>query len=184
MDELQTPRGPDDPAHNGLRLFRKKGLYTESDSHDEQGAYGLSKSLGEPLGCTVIRTSILGNELFNKKSMLEWVLSNHDKTINGWTNHRWNGITCLEYCKVVETILTRNLFWSGVRHIASPVSKSKYELAVLIRDIYQRSIVIHLIATDEAIDKTLATLYSTNSEFNIPDLSVQLEELKTFSLLE
>jgi len=161
-----------------------KGLYTESDSHDEQGAYGLSKSLGEPLGCTVLRTSILGNELFNKKSMLEWVLSNNDKTINGWTNHYWNGITCLEYCKVVEKIMERNLFWSGVRHIASPAPKSKYELAVLIRDTYQRSIVIHPVATDTAVDKTLATLYPTNDEFNIPDLSVQIEELKRFSLLE
>ena len=161
-----------------------KGLYTESDPHDEQGAYGLSKSLGEPPGCTVLRTSILGNELFNKKSMLEWVLSNNDKTINGWTNHYWNGITCLEYCKVVETIMERNLFWSGVRHIASPVPKSKYELAVLIRDTYQRSIVINPFATDMAVDKTLATLYPTNDEFNIPDLSVQIEELKHFSLLE
>lgn len=161
-----------------------KGLYTETDLHDEKGAYGLSKSLGEPLGCTVLRTSILGNELFNKKSMLEWVLSNHNKTINGWTNHRWNGITCLEYCKVVEKILERNLFWSGVRHIASPTPKSKYELAVLIRDTYQRSIVISPVETETAVDKTLATLYPTNDEFNIPDLSVQIEELKRFSLLE
>ena len=161
-----------------------KGLYTETDLHDEKGAYGLSKSLGEPLGCTVLRTSILGNELFNKKSMLEWVLSNNDKTINGWTNHHWNGITCLEYCKVVETILNRNLFWSGIRHIASPTPKSKYELAVLIRDIYQRSIVINPVETETAVDKTLATLYPTNDEFNIPDLSVQIEELKRFSLLE
>lgn len=161
-----------------------RGLYTETDLHDEEGAYGLSKSLGEPLGCTVLRTSILGNELFNKKSMLEWVLSNNDKTINGWTNHRWNGITCLEYCKVVETILNRNLFWSGVRHIASPTPKSKYELTILIRDIYQRSIVISPVETETAVDKTLATLYPTNDEFNIPDLSVQIEELKRFSLLE
>ena len=161
-----------------------KGLYTESDPHDEKGAYGLSKSLGEPLGCTVLRTSILGNELFNKKSMLEWVLSNNYKTINGWTNHHWNGITCLEYCKVVETILARNLFWSGVRHIASPVPKSKYELAVLIRDTYRCTIEIHPIATETTVDKTLATLYSTNNEFNIPDLSVQIEELTHFLLLE
>lgn len=161
-----------------------KGLYTETDLHDEKGAYGLSKSLGEPPGCTVLRTSILGNELFNKKSMLEWVLSNHDKTINGWTNHHWNGITCLEYCKVVETILERNLFWSGIRHITSPSPKSKYELSVLIRDIYRRSIVIHPVATELAVDKTLSTLYPTNREFNIPDLSVQLKELEAFTLLE
>ena len=160
-----------------------KGLYTESDPHDEKGAYGLSKSLGEPLGCTVLRTSILGNELFNKKSMLEWVLSNNNKTINGWTNHHWNGITCLEYCKVVEKILTRSLFWSGVRHIASPSPKSKYELSVLIRDTYSRTIEIHPVATETTVDKTLATLYPVNDEFDIPDLSVQIEELKYFSLL-
>ena len=73
----------------------KKGNYSENDLHDEDNSYGLSKSLGEPFGATMIRTSIIGCELYNKKSFLEWVLSNNHNSIQGWDNHLWNGITCL-----------------------------------------------------------------------------------------
>lgn len=107
----------------------KKGGYVETDVHDELGSYGMSKSLGEPVGCTCIRTSIIGRELFNKKSFLEWVISNNNGTISGWSNHMWNGITCLEYCGVIEKIINEHLFWSGVKHIYSPTSVSKHEMA-------------------------------------------------------
>ena len=161
-----------------------RGFYTENDTHDEQGAYGISKSLGEPNGCTVIRTSIIGNELYNKKSLLEWVLSNDNKTINGWVNHTWNGITCLEYCKIIEKIIKRNMLWKGVHHIASPTPVNKYELSVMIRNVYNCNIIINPISTETNVDKTLNTVYTTNSDLEIPALSVQLKELRTFVLLE
>ena len=47
----------------------KRGGYLETDIHNEINSYGMSKSLGEPSGCTVIRTSIIGKELLNKKSL-------------------------------------------------------------------------------------------------------------------
>jgi len=159
-----------------------KGSYNETDCHDEKGAYGLSKSLGEPLGCTVIRTSIIGNEIQNKKSLLEWIISNNNGSINGYTNHMWNGITCLEYCKVIEILLRRNMLWKGVRHIASPTAKSKYELATLIRDSYNLSITITPIATAIPVDKTLLTAYSLNTELEIPELENQIKELKHYLL--
>ena len=114
----------------------RKGNYIETDIHDETNAYGMSKSLGEPGGCTIIRTSIIGKEVSNKKSFLEWILSNKKGKINGYTNHLWNGITCLEYCKVIEKIIRDNTFWKGVRHIYSPTSKSKYELVKMVDDIF------------------------------------------------
>ena len=48
-----------------------KGNYNENDEHDETNMYGLSKSLGEPDNTTIIRTSIIGEEMENKKSLLE-----------------------------------------------------------------------------------------------------------------
>ena len=53
---------------------RINGSYKETDKHDDTRAYGMSKSLGEPYDCTVIRTSIIGQEKRNKKSFLEFVL--------------------------------------------------------------------------------------------------------------
>lgn len=159
----------------------KHGNYLETDIHDETNAYGMSKSLGEPYGCTVIRTSIIGKELFNKKSFLEWVLSNENNKMNGFTNHMWNGITCLEYCKVIEKIIEENLFWVGVRHIYSPTSKNKYELAKIISHVFEANIEVVKNETTEKCDKTLSSVFS--NLFNIPELSSQINDLKYFELV-
>jgi dTDP-4-dehydrorhamnose reductase len=162
----------------------KKGNYLETDIHDETSYYGMSKSLGEPYDCTIIRTSIIGLELMNKKSFLEWVISNKNNEINGFTNHYWNGITCLEYCKVIEKIIHQNIFWCGIRHIYSPTSKSKYELASIINDIFNLNMNIIPVETNDKIDKTLLSIYNNNDIFEIPELYNQINELKDFKLFK
>ena len=164
------------------------GMYLETDIHDEIGSYGMSKSLGEPLGCTIIRTSIIGRELVNKKSFLEWVLSNsaeygqNNKFINGWNNHLWNGITCLEYCKILDNIICKDLFWTGVRHLYSPTPKSKYELARMIVKTFELvDVEVNSVQASTIIDKTLASNHPLL--FNIPELFDQINQLKSFELL-
>lgn len=165
------------------------GNYLETDLHDEEGLYGMSKSLGEPLGCTIIRTSIIGCELLNKKSFLEWVLGSYIQghIINGYTNHYWNGITCLEYCKVIEKIINNNLFWSGVRHIYSPYPLSKREMAInIIKTFFKVNNndldnIIIPIRTNDTINKTLSSIYPL--DFDIPALETQINELILFSII-
>lgn len=159
----------------------KAGNYVETDLHDETNAYGMSKSLGEPYGCTVIRTSIIGKEVFNKKSFLEWVLSNENSKINGFTNHLWNGITCLEYCKIIEKIIEENLFWVGVRHIYSPTAKNKYELSKIISDVFEANVEVVKNETMEKCDKTLSSVFP--NLFDIPELFSQINDLKYFELV-
>jgi len=159
----------------------KKGNYTEEDKHDETNMYGLSKSLGEPENCTVIRTSIIGEELNHKRSLLEWVRSNKDKEINGYVNHYWNGVTCLELSKIVHSIIKNNLYWNGVKHIFLPESVSKYELVNIINDIYKLNITVTKYKTEEQIDKTLKTIYP--SFYEVKDLLEQIQELYHFNLL-
>jgi len=162
---------------------REDGLYTEDDIHDETTHYGMSKSLGEPANCTVIRTSIIGREIRNKKSFLEWVLSNPDNEISGWSNHYWNGITCLEYCKIIRHIIEENLFWNGVRHIFSPTPVNKYELAQMIKDVFGlKNMKIRETICETPINKTLDTKYE-RSIFEIKELRDQLNELKQFVLI-
>ena len=48
-----------------------KGAYIEDDVHDASDIYGKTKSLGEPRNCTVIRTSIIGEEVHQTRSLLE-----------------------------------------------------------------------------------------------------------------
>lgn len=158
-----------------------KGNYTELDCHDETNNYGVSKSLGE-LGynSTVIRTSIIGEELKNKYSLLEWVKKHNNTIINGYTNHYWNGVTCLQLAKIINNMIDENIWWSGVRHIYSPTSVTKYELVQMINDIYNLNNTVEPIETETTVNKTLASIYDVNSQFNIPELSIQLEVLKLF----
>jgi len=159
----------------------KDGKYNEKSLHDETNDYGMSKSLGELCKATIIRTSIIGEEVNNKRSLLEWVISNKNKTINGYTNHFWNGVTCLQLAKIIQTIIQNNKFWNGVRHIFTPRTVSKYELVSMINDTYNLNIVIDPFETDVDCDKSISTIYTTNNEFNIPDLKEQIEEMNLLS---
>lgn len=157
------------------------GSYIETDPHDETSMYGKSKSLGEPLNCTVIRTSIIGEELFTTRSLVEWTKSNNCKEINGYINHIWNGITCLQYAKIIEYMINNNIFWQGTRHIYSPRSVSKYELVSMINDTFKLNIKINQQETPNKADKSLSSIYGENALFKISDLKQQISEMREFS---
>ena len=82
-----------------------KGKYNENDIHDISDVYGRTKSLGEPNNCTVIRTSIIGEEVGQGRSLVEWIKSSSNTTVFGFTNHYWNGVTCLQFAKICEKII-------------------------------------------------------------------------------
>jgi dTDP-4-dehydrorhamnose reductase len=161
-----------------------KGSYSEVDIPNAQSIYGISKALGEPVNSTVIRTSIIGEELNNKLSFLEWV-KNSTGEINGYNNHYWNGITCLQYCHLVEAIISKNLFWKGIKHIYSSEIVSKYELCCIIADIYNLNDILKINSKDAAckIDKTLVSTYEFSKDIlSIPSIREQIKEQSYFSL--
>lgn len=168
-----------DCVYNG-----SEGKYNELYENNEMNIYGLSKSLGE-LGdnskTTIIRTSIIGEEKNNKKSLLEWVKSNKNKKIYGFTNHYWNGVTCLELSKIIYKIINENNYWLGVRHIFSPNIVSKYELCCLINKYYNLNINIIEKINEINIDKTLTTIYNTDN-FNINNIEQQIIDLTKFRI--
>lgn len=154
-----------------------KGLYLETDKHDCIDDYGKTKSLGENTTLTNIRTSIIGQEKFNKKSLLEWVRSNKGNTIDGYDNHLWNGVTCLELAKYIESIITTNSYWLGVRHVFSPNTVSKFELIHMINDIYDLDLTINKKSTDTPCYRNLSSLLTgviSKSLYN------QIEDLKEY----
>jgi dTDP-4-dehydrorhamnose reductase len=162
------------------------GEYKESSPHTETNPYGRSKSAGEPTTCTVIRTSIIGRELNNQKSFMEWVLQqSRCATIKGYTNHFWNGITCLQFAKMVWFMIENDHFWVGARHIFSPEHSSKYDMAKMIAFVFDRDdITINAENTSQQINKTLNTEWCTNTIMQIPSLLEQICDLKSFTLLE
>lgn len=157
-----------------------KGDYAEWDVHDAKDIYGKSKSAGEPTNATVIRTSIIGEELHNKNSLLEWVRSMEGGEINGYTNHIWNGVTCLQFAKICELIINKDLYWEGVKHVYSYETYNKYDLVKLIRDTYALDLTVKPVVTELSCDRSLSTMYDLL--FDLPTLAEQLEETKLYNL--
>jgi dTDP-4-dehydrorhamnose reductase len=153
--------------------------YLESDISNEIHIYGSSKYKGEPSNATIIRTSIIGEELENKQSFLEWILKNNNNIVNGYIDHYWNGVTCLQLSKIIIHMIQFDIFWKGVRHLYSPSIISKYELIKLISEIYNINITVNKHNTS-IVNKTLASNYPLF--YNIPDLKTQLIEQCAFNL--
>lgn len=151
------------------------GLYDENDIHDEENLYGVSKSLGEPENSCIIRTSIIGHEETHKKSLLEWIISNKNKEINGYDNHLWNGVTCLTLANIIKNMINNNIYWKGVRHIYSPTTVSKYDLCVYVNKIYDLNITINKVNDKFNINKSLTSNYNMN--FEIKDIENQILDL-------
>lgn len=148
------------------------GNYTENDIHTATDIYGISKSLGEPTKATIIRTSIIGEELYGKKSLIEWVKSNKDSEINGFTNHYWNGVTCLTLANFIKNVIENRLFWNGVKHIHSPDTVSKYELCCYINEIYDLNIKIN--KHQDSISKNMTLILNTqDNNFKINEIIYQ-----------
>ena len=135
------------------------GNCDELDMPNETQSYGLSKILGESENACVIRTSIIGEEIVNKKSLLEWVISNKNGKINGYNNYLWNGCTCLTLVNFIKTIIDTDTYWKGVKHIHSMETISKYELVCMINEIYNLNINITQIKLHNTINKTLSSIY-------------------------
>jgi dTDP-4-dehydrorhamnose reductase len=136
----------------------KRGNYKESDQADPIDFYGLSKVVGEPSGqnVLVIRTSMVGPELEKRYGLLEWFLSQRDKTVPGFTNAVFSGFYTRALANLILDLLSKSSV-VGLRHLsAEPLSK--YDLLKRIRDTCRLPIEIvpdgsvHL---DRSLDSTL-----------------------------
>ena len=150
-------------------------MYLELDNSDYMWAYGITKTICECSYISNIRSSIIGEETKNKRSLLEWVRSNKNGQINGFENYYWNGVTCLEMAKIIDEIIVKDIFWEGIRHVYSPRKVSKYELVSLISKYYKLDIKIKKQFLEEKIDRTLSSIY--DNYFLIPDIEEQLKDL-------
>ena len=156
------------------------GAYDENSPHNAEDVYGITKSLGEPENATVIRTSIIGEELHNQLSFVEWVKSEKGNEVKGFTNHKWNGITCLEFAKVCERIIENGLFWKGVTHVMSPETITKYKMVEYVSDVYDLDIKIRFTETPNKCYRDLATVKHYNYDLDIIPLKEQIQEMKDF----
>ena len=114
------------------------GNYDEQSIVDCIDKYGITKYLGENCDQTVIRTSIIGDG--DGKTFIGWLKENSSCDVYGYNNHLWNGVTCFELVKYIESLVKTKMYWKGIRHIFSPGVVTKYELIGIIDKIYNLDI--------------------------------------------
>lgn len=115
----------------------QRGAYTENDFSDATDLYGKSKFLGEVQGENglTLRTSIIGRELTSHKSLLDWFLTQKGKTIRGYKNVIYSGVTTNQIAEVVKMVISKCPQLSGLYQVvADPISK--YDLLCLARDAF------------------------------------------------
>ncbi len=168
-----------DCVFNGSKLTS----YSINDSHDANDIYGISKSLAEKAitgmkNSIIARVSIIGPDKFSKKGLFAWFLSHpNGATLKGFINHKWNGITTLEWCKQIENLIEKEilkktaikLFQLGTESIYS-----KYDMLVCFQKVFDTNYNILKFEDKFSINRSLKpTLISD-------DLEIQLYELRDF----
>lgn len=155
-----------------------KGRYMENDIPDSVDLYGRSKLLGEVIAGTAltIRTSIIGRELGTKHGLLEWFLSQQDKSVKGYTKVIFSGFTTTALCAILKDIIINHKNLKGLYHVSSePISK--YDLLSLIKE--EMDINIEIIPDDELkCDRSLDSLkFCSETAYTIPSWEDMIKEM-------
>lgn len=155
---------------NGIRLVHistdcvfdgAKGNYSDESTPTALDPYGHSKAQGEVSGPGVLtlRTSVVGREISGARGLLEWAISQRGRTVNGYKNARYSGLTADQFSEVVGLVIDRFPRISGIWNIASaPIDK--FSLLKLFNATFDLQLDIQ-VNTDIRVDRTLsATRFS------------------------
>lgn len=152
-----------DCVYNGV-----KGGYDEDAKFSPIDIYGMSKLFGETTNdsTTNLRCSIVGKEIYSKKSLLEWAINQDSNSeINGFTNHIWNGISTRAFTKVLIGMIREDyIIPNRIQHLVPADIVNKATLLKIILNHFGRNdVVVNKIKTQEKIDRSLITKYENEN---------------------
>jgi dTDP-4-dehydrorhamnose reductase len=133
----------------------RRGLYKETDLADPIDLYGRSKLAGEPAGERVLtlRTSMIGWELATSNGLLEWVVAQNGRSVQGYDRAVFSGPTAPELSRLVLSIADEHPQLAGTLHVAAtPISK--HDLILKLRDALDLDLEVQR-TPDPRIDRSL-----------------------------
>jgi dTDP-4-dehydrorhamnose reductase len=137
------------------------GNYSEMAKHDPGDVYGKSKSMGEAYFENIfhLRCSIIGLELGTRFSLMEWFLGQPQAgSVNGFTNHDWNGVTTYHYGLICKAIIKADIKLPHIQHVVPGDKNTKHEMLKMFADYFNRAdININAMEAKDIIDRTLST---------------------------
>lgn len=152
-------------------------IHPGTDCEMDSDAYGISKKRASDYiksnskNTKIIKTSIIGPELGEPKSLLGWFLNSKEE-VNGYTKAMWNGITTYQWAQICQTMM---LYWSvfNTETIVQSNCVSKYDLLRAIREVYDKEIIINPFE-NKRLDKCL------KGTILAKPIKEQLFEMKSF----
>ena len=119
----------------------KEELYKETDEVNPLNVYAKTKLGGEKWVLQypdniVFRTNIYGQNIQNKKSFGEWIVSSLEegKTINMFEDIDFSPILVSDLAEIIYKSLEKNL--SGLYHVCATGCISKYEFGIRLKEIF------------------------------------------------
>lgn len=166
-----------------------EGPYSEASDHDAGDVYGKTKSLGESPSKAVmhLRCSLIGPEYDRSSLFFEWVRQQPiSSSIQGYSNHIWNGLTSNVFGQIVTGIVTEGLFNPGVQHLIPQDTVSKHELVLLeLKALGRDDVTVTPFEASQKVDRTLTTqnvaanrsLFAAAGYENLPTIAQMVESL-------
>jgi dTDP-4-dehydrorhamnose reductase len=168
----------------------REGRYSESKLHDPLDVYGKTKSLGEVYHGNVLnlRTSIIGPEIRGKVSLFEWFINQPEEAeLKGFSHHKWNGMTTLQFAEMCEEIIKDSIFEelvnrSRIWHCIKNETVNKYQLLNNMADVFQKKVIINCVDNfGPPVDRTLATeIDDWPYHYEMQDIKESLMRMKKF----
>ena len=160
-----------------------KGNYKEVDKSDATDFYGISKAKGEIFNSTnvlTIRTSFIGPSLFHKTGLYEWLKLQEGKTIDGFKNAIYSGLTTIEFSRIIGIIVRDYQDLNGLFNLSSdPISK--FDLLNLINDKMKLNITINK-ETNFICDRSLnSEKIKSLTKIIVPSWNKMIDELVNFN---
>ena len=156
-----------------------KGDYIETDFKDGLGFYARSKGLGELHNDKdlTIRTSIIGPDLNqNGIGLFNWVI-NQEGVINGFSKAYWSGVTTIQLARsIIEFILQKDSP-AGVVHLTNDEKISKFELLIMIQQVYKLSDIKIVESKEYKTDKSIVNTRDDLTK-KIPTYHQMIMEMK------
>lgn len=166
-----------------------KGEYVETDVSDANDIYAKTKCI-EPPNALTLRTSFIGEDInTDGVGFIQWLTRMKNSSVVGYSNCLWNGVTCLEFTKIVKKLIQHeDTQYAHVRHVFGPDIVSKYQLCKIVNDVYDLNIKIsrksaaNISGTPikHRLDRTLATIHDDTCISKTP-LIEQIKEQRDLS---
>ena len=122
----------------------RRGNYNEESLTNAEDIYGRTKALGEInySHTLTIRSSFIGQELFDKTELLEWFLMQEGRQIKGFKNTLYSGVSTCYMARLVKEIIVNFTNLSGIYQLATEKPISKYDLLLIAREAFDVNVEI------------------------------------------